>query len=46
MRKVLVATCLASVTALGAGGANANDELVKMSQDPKGWVMPTGDYCQ
>jgi hypothetical protein len=30
MRKVLVATCLAAVTALGAGGASANDELNKM----------------
>ncbi|MGO8910083.1 MAG: hypothetical protein ACLQDM_12305, partial [Bradyrhizobium sp.] len=35
MRKVLVATCLASVTAFGASAANANDELNKMSQNPK-----------
>jgi PQQ-dependent dehydrogenase (methanol/ethanol family) len=48
MHKVL-ATCL-SVTALGvaaafaAGGASANDELIKMSQNPKDWVMPTGGY--
>src|SRR4249920_1358469 len=45
MRKVLVATCLAVVTAFGASGANANDELNKMSQNPKDWVMPTGDYA-
>ena len=45
MRKVLVATCLAAVTAFGASTANANDELDKMSQNPKDWVMPTGDYA-
>src|ERR1700732_3477730 len=45
MRKVLVATCLVAVTAFGAGAANANDELNKMSQNPKDWVMPTGDYA-
>jgi len=28
-----------------AGGAQANDELQKMSQNPKDWVMPTGDYA-
>src|SRR5947207_2526301 len=49
MHKVL-ATCL-SVTALGvgavcaAGGASANDDLIKMSQNPKDWVMPTGNYA-
>jgi PQQ-dependent dehydrogenase (methanol/ethanol family) len=25
--------------------ANANDELLKMSQNPKEWVMPTGNYA-
>src|SRR6202051_1288070 len=45
MRKVLVATCLVAVTAFGAGAANANDELSKMSQNPKDWVIPTGDYA-
>jgi len=30
---------------LGAGAAYANDELEKMSQDPKQWVMPGGDYA-
>ena len=45
MRKVLVATCLAAVTAFGASTANANDELDKMSQNPKEWVMPAGDYA-
>jgi PQQ-dependent dehydrogenase (methanol/ethanol family) len=45
MRKVLFATCLTSVAALAAGGALASEELVKMSQNPKDWVMPAGDYA-
>jgi len=45
MRKVLFATCLVAVAAFGVGAANANDELIKMSQNPKDWVMPTGDYA-
>ncbi|MEN3289474.1 MAG: lanthanide-dependent methanol dehydrogenase, partial [Bradyrhizobium sp.] len=45
MRKLLIATCLTSVAALAAGGAMASDELVKMSQNAKDWVMPAGDYA-
>src|SRR3979490_1134170 len=45
MRKVLIATCLGAIAALAAGAANANDELSKMSQNPKDWVMPAGDYA-
>ena len=45
MRKVLLATCLGSAAALAVGGASANDELIKMSQNPKDWVMPAGDYA-
>ena len=30
---------------LAAGAASANDELIKMSQNPKDWVMPTGNYA-
>jgi PQQ-dependent dehydrogenase (methanol/ethanol family) len=45
MRKLLIATCLTSTAALAAGGAMASDELVKMSQNPKDWVMPAGDYA-
>ena len=30
---------------LAAGAANANEELIKMSQNPKDWVMPTGNYA-
>jgi lanthanide-dependent methanol dehydrogenase len=49
MRKELFATCLGGIlgamAAFAAGSASANDALIKMSQDPKGWVMPTGDYA-
>src|ERR1700720_3463239 len=44
MRKVLFATCLGAMATIAAGAATANDELNKMSQDPKGWVMPSGGY--
>src|SRR6202158_324249 len=45
MRKVLFATCLGAVATIAAGAATANDELNKMSQNPKDWVMPAGDYA-
>src|SRR6202048_1445474 len=45
MRKMLFATCLGVMAAFGAGAANANDELNKMSQNPKDWVMPTRNYA-
>src|SRR5437899_3659199 len=45
MRKMQFATCLVAMVAFGAGAANANDELNKMSQNPKDWVMPTGNYA-
>src|ERR1700693_4426372 len=44
MRKYLLTTCVGAWAVFAAGGANANDELIKMSQNPKDWVMPTGDY--
>src|SRR6201997_1172507 len=31
--------------ALVAGGASANDELIKLSKDPNQWAMPTGNYA-
>jgi PQQ-dependent dehydrogenase (methanol/ethanol family) len=43
MHKVL-ATCFGVAAAVAAGGASANDELAKMSQNPKDWVMPAGSY--
>jgi PQQ-dependent dehydrogenase (methanol/ethanol family) len=36
------AGCLAGFM---AGHAWANDELTKLSSDPKNWAMPTGDYA-
>jgi PQQ-dependent dehydrogenase (methanol/ethanol family) len=45
MRKVLSAACLGAVAAFAAGVAYANDELIKMSQNPKDWVQPAGDYA-
>ena len=43
MRYFLLAACL-GVAAMFAGSVQANDDLIKMSQNPKDWVMPTGDY--
>ena len=43
MHKVL-ATCFGVAAAMAAGGASANDELAKMQQNPKDWVMPAGNY--
>jgi PQQ-dependent dehydrogenase (methanol/ethanol family) len=45
MRKVLLSTCLGAAALFAAGGAYANQELIKMSQSPKDWVMPAGDYA-
>jgi PQQ-dependent dehydrogenase (methanol/ethanol family) len=45
MRNFLHTTCLAAVAVFAAGAVHANDELIKMSQNPKDWVMPTGDYA-
>jgi lanthanide-dependent methanol dehydrogenase len=44
MRHLVVAACL-GVAAVFAVNAQANDQLQKMSQNPKDWVMPTGDYA-
>jgi PQQ-dependent dehydrogenase (methanol/ethanol family) len=45
MRNLLLTTCLGAVAAVAAGAACANEELIKMSQNPKEWVMPTGNYA-
>ncbi|MET3843479.1 lanthanide-dependent methanol dehydrogenase XoxF5 [Bradyrhizobium sp. OAE829] len=45
MRRLLFATCLGSMAAFAVGSAVANEELIKMSQNPKDWVMPAGDYA-
>ena len=44
MRKVLLTVCF-GVLAAFSSAANANDELLKMQQNPKDWVMPTGNYA-
>jgi lanthanide-dependent methanol dehydrogenase len=44
MRNLVLTACL-GVAAVIAGSAQANDELQKMSQNPKEWVLPTGDYA-
>ncbi|MBS3648344.1 methanol/ethanol family PQQ-dependent dehydrogenase [Pseudaminobacter sp. 19-2017] len=33
------------MTSASAVGAFANDELIQLSQNPKNWAMPTGDYA-
>src|SRR5215467_862286 len=45
MRKFLTSTMLSTAAVLAAGSAYANDELIKLSQDAKQWVMPTGNYA-
>jgi lanthanide-dependent methanol dehydrogenase len=45
MRKVLSAACLGAMATFAVGVAYANEELNKMAQNPKDWVMPTGDYA-
>jgi len=45
MRKVLSAACLGAMATFATGVAYANDELGKMAQNPKDWVMPAGDYA-
>jgi len=45
MRNFLLTTCFSAVAVFAASGAYANDELIRMSQNPKDWVMPTGNYA-
>jgi len=45
MRNFLLTTCVGAVAVFAMGAAHANDELIKMSQNPKDWVMPTGNYA-
>jgi lanthanide-dependent methanol dehydrogenase len=40
----LTLTILGVVSALAAGSACANDDLIKMSQNPADWVMPARTY--
>ncbi|MFZ1045999.1 MAG: PQQ-binding-like beta-propeller repeat protein, partial [Pseudolabrys sp.] len=43
MRYLLLSTCIGA--ALAASSASGNEQLQKMSQNPKDWVMPTGNYA-
>src|ERR1700755_836419 len=45
MRLLISKICFSAAAMLVAGAANANEELIKMSQNPKDWVMPTGNYA-
>ena len=45
MRKLLLVSCFGVAGFFTAGYATANEELIKMSADPKQYVMPTGDYA-
>jgi lanthanide-dependent methanol dehydrogenase len=45
MRGLLVGTCLSAAVLVAAGSTYANEELIKLSQDPKQWVMPAGNYA-
>jgi PQQ-dependent dehydrogenase (methanol/ethanol family) len=47
MRNLLLsaAVCLSAMTAVMSVTVKANDELIKMSENPKDWVMQTGDYA-
>ena len=45
MRKVAISDLSWLCGGIAAGAASANDELIKMSQNPKDWVMPAGDYA-
>jgi len=45
MRKVLSAACMGAMATFAVGAAYANEELNKMAQNPKDWVMPAGDYA-
>ncbi len=45
MRKLLYTTCLATAAMLAADAASANEELAKLQQDAKQWVMQSGDFA-
>ena len=45
MRGFLFSTCLSVAAVFAAGSSYANEELIKLSQDAKQWVMPAGNYA-
>jgi len=44
MRKLLLLSCVGVGALLVSGVANANEQLIQMSKNPKNWVIPAGDY--
>ena len=44
MHKIFYASCLTAATVFVTGAASANDELAKLSQDAKQWVMQAGNF--
>ncbi|HLK84057.1 MAG TPA: lanthanide-dependent methanol dehydrogenase XoxF5 [Xanthobacteraceae bacterium] len=45
MRKFLIGTALSTTAVMAAGSVYANEELIRLSQDAKQWVMPAGNYA-
>jgi PQQ-dependent dehydrogenase (methanol/ethanol family) len=45
MRYLILTSCIGAAAALVGSSASGNEQLQKMSQNPKEWVMPTGDYA-
>jgi len=45
MRKLLLTGCLGAVAVFAVTAASANEQIEKMSQNPKDWVMPAKDYA-
>jgi PQQ-dependent dehydrogenase (methanol/ethanol family) len=45
MRNLLTAGCIGAAAAFAMTAASASDNLQKMSQNPKDWVMPAGNYA-
>ena len=45
MRRFWIVTALAAGSALFGAHANANDSVMKLTQDPNQWVLQTGDYA-
>ncbi|MFG1345058.1 lanthanide-dependent methanol dehydrogenase XoxF5 [Xanthobacter autotrophicus DSM 431] len=45
MRRLFGLTAAAAVTAFVGAPAQANDSVLKLTQDPNQWVLQTGDYA-
>jgi lanthanide-dependent methanol dehydrogenase len=45
MRGAFAAFCIGAAALLGANAAYANDDVLKVTKDPKNWALQTGDYA-